>query len=78
LGKLLDELEEAGIADGLCGLDLLQFALEGGPAHAFGLVDGISNATISSETPSALERLTDGAVIGALALAAVGEVAASR
>jgi hypothetical protein len=77
-GKLLNELEVTGTADRLCGLDLIHLAIEGGPAHALGLVDGIANAAVRSETVPALERLTDGAVIGALALRAVGKPGALR
>ena len=73
MGKLLDEPEETGIADGLCGLDLLHLAVKGGPAHPLGLVDGIADAAICSKTVAALERLADGAVIRALPLAAVGK-----
>jgi hypothetical protein len=47
--ELLEEQREVGIADGLCGLDPLYLAVEGGPAHALGLVDGVSNAAIRSE-----------------------------
>ncbi len=72
-GELLEEQGEAGVADGLCGLDPFHFALEGGPAHALGLVDGISDATIRSEALAALECLADGPIIGALTLATVGE-----
>jgi hypothetical protein len=61
------------IADGLCGLDLLHLTVKGGPAHALGLVDGISDASIRSKMLSALECLTDGSVIEALSLAAVGK-----
>jgi hypothetical protein len=71
--ELLDEPEETGIADGLGGLDLLHLAVEGGPPHPLGFVDRIANAAIRSKTAPALERLADGAVIGALALGAVGE-----
>ena len=70
---LLDELEKVGIADGLCGLDLIHLAVEGGPAHAMRLADRITNAAVRSETPPALERLADGPIVGTLALRAVGE-----
>jgi hypothetical protein len=73
LGELLDELEKTGVADRLGGLDLLHLAVEGGPAHAMGLVDRIANAAVRSETLAALERLTDGTIVGTLALAAVGQ-----
>ena len=76
--KLLDEPEETGIADGFCGLDLIHLAVEGRPAHPLGLVDGVFEATVRSKTLPALERLTDGAVIGALALRAVGKPGALR
>ncbi len=71
LGELLDEPEEMSIANGLGGLDLIHLAVEGGPAQALRLVDGISNAAIRSEALAALECLTDGSVIGALPLAMV-------
>lgn len=44
----LDALNEAGVANGLGGLDLLHLAVEGGPAHALGLADRITDATICS------------------------------
>ena len=69
----MDEEEQVRVADGLCGLDLLHLPVEGSPAHALGLVDGIANAAVRSETVAALERLADGAVIRALPLAAVGK-----
>jgi hypothetical protein len=78
LGKLLDEPEKSGIADGLGDFDLAHLAIEGGPAHALGLVDGIANAAVRSEALPALEGLTDGSVIGALALRAVGKPGALR
>jgi hypothetical protein len=55
LGKSLDEQEEPCIANGLCGLDLIHLAAEGGPTHALGLVDGIADAAICSEAVPALK-----------------------
>jgi hypothetical protein len=69
----LNEPEEAGVADGLCGLDLRHPAVEGSPTHALGLVERIANAAIRSEALAALESLTDGPIIGALPLTAIGE-----
>jgi hypothetical protein len=59
VNKLLDEPKETGIADGLCGFNLLHLAVEGDPAHSLGFVDGIANAAVRSETVAALERLAD-------------------
>jgi len=63
-GQLLDEPDKVSIADSLGGLDLIHPAVEGRPAYAVGLVDGISGAAICSETVPALERLADGPIIG--------------
>ena len=73
LRKFLDEQEQASVHDRLRGLDLLHLAVEGGPTHAPGLVDGIADTSLRSEALAALERLVDGPVIGALALRAIGE-----
>ncbi|WP_147022678.1 hypothetical protein [Microvirga aerophila] len=64
LDKFLNELEEMSVADHLSGLNLLHLAVEVGPAHAFGHVDGISNVAVRSELPPAPEHLADGPVIG--------------
>jgi hypothetical protein len=69
VSKFLDEPEETGIADSLCSLNLIHLAVEGGPAHVLGLVDGIADAAIRSETLAAFKCLSDGAVIRALPLA---------
>jgi hypothetical protein len=61
----LDKADKVGVADGLGGLNLVHLAVEGGPVHAFGLVDGIPMPPLA--------RLADGPVIGAVALRAVGE-----
>jgi hypothetical protein len=58
LSKLLDEAEKTGIADGLGGLNPFDLAVEGDPAHAVGLVDGVSEDAVRSETSPALECLT--------------------
>jgi hypothetical protein len=49
LGELLDELEEASVAGRLGSLDLLHLPIEGVPAHALGLGDGIANAAVRAE-----------------------------
>jgi hypothetical protein len=54
LRKPLNEPEETGIADDLCGLDLLHLAIEGSPVHALGLGDRVANAAIRSNGSAAL------------------------
>jgi hypothetical protein len=55
IGEVLECLGELGIADSLCGLDLLHLAVKGSPAHALGFIDGISDAAICTEALAALE-----------------------
>ncbi|MPR13856.1 hypothetical protein [Microvirga tunisiensis] len=55
--ELLDEPEETSIANGLCNLDLSHLTVEGSPAHALGLVDGVSDAAIRSEALAVRKRL---------------------
>jgi hypothetical protein len=71
--ELLNEDPEVAVDDGLSGLDLLHFAVEGSPVHPLGLGTVVADAARGPEPVAALEGATDGAIVGRLALGSVGE-----
>jgi hypothetical protein len=45
-----DEAKEIAVADRLRSLDLIHLQVEGAPAHVLGLVDGVPEPAVRSET----------------------------